>query len=235
MKRPTLSMLARPTLSPRNRRALTLGALLIAPSLLWKGVVAPYLGTASELAQRLDTERQLLDGELRLLAAAPRYPAATREGAARFMRTSVRLFSGLDDGQADAAFVGYVQAVAADEDVLLTRVEPLPAAAGVAGVIPISLDVRGRTDLDGLLAVLRSLEQGPKAVRVDSLQVTLLGASRSGGAFAESAADAWPAEEASEEDARPQALDFHFTVTGLALPDSLIRAAAPAPSRPSHP
>jgi len=160
-----------PKLSSRDRRALTIGAVVLVPALAWTLVVAPYLRSVEAASERLAAEREVLRREFELLAAADEYPAVLHEGAERLLRVAERLFGGENPAMAGAALAQYLQANGRESRVLLTRLEPVPAQEAGVGLITLPLRVQGESDLQGLLTLLHSLESGEKLVRVDNLRI----------------------------------------------------------------
>ena len=160
-----------PAAGTRDRRALLIGAAIIAPALLWKVAVAPYLGAVADARARLASERALLERELELLAASALYPAAIERAAALLIEAAPRLFAADNPTVASAELAGYVQEVARSSRVLLTRVEPRPAEPGGTGLVALPLDIEGETDLEGLMTFLRRVESGPRRVRIDDLRI----------------------------------------------------------------
>jgi hypothetical protein len=186
-------------LSSRDRRAVLLGAVVLASGVAWAAIVKPYLRTVREVSVRLAAERELLDREMRLLAAAAEYPAAVEQSGARLLDVAPRLFGGENHTVASAGVIRYVQEGAATGPALLTRLEPLPAEDEGEGLVGLPLRVEGETDLEGLLTLLHLLDAGPKLVRVEDLRVQGRRAVTGDG---------------------PEVLDFEFVVRGFALPDS---------------
>jgi type II secretory pathway component PulM len=158
-------------LSPRDRRALLLGAIVLAPALLFAFVVRPFAGAIAERRERVAAERDLLMRELRLLADARDFPDALRGGEAELLREAPRLFAGSDPVVATSALEAFVAEQAYAHRVLIQRSEALaPEPAGV-GVVALRTAIRAVGDLDGLLSFLHSLEAGRKLVRVERLSL----------------------------------------------------------------
>lgn len=158
-------------LSARDRRALRLGAWLLAPALVWMLGGRPYLATLNEASARLAAERNLLGRELEVLAEVGQYPQALERGAEQLMKLAPRFFGGETSGIASAALARYVQSGARLSRVLLTRLEPGPADPVADGIIALPLHVQGETDLEGLLTLLHSLESEAKLVRIAELRI----------------------------------------------------------------
>lgn len=213
-----------PKLTQRDRRAIWIGAAVLAPGLAWSLAAVPYLAAVADARDRLEAERALLGRELRLVASAADYPAAFDAGAERLLAAVPRLMGGDDDGAAAAALAGYLRRLAAVGGANLTRVEPAAAYDAGGGVRALPAGVTGETDLEGLLTFLQLLESGPKLVHVEDLRLEASGASTPALApYANS--PFWSPE------AQPEVITFRFTATAFALFAPGEGAAAP-PAEP---
>lgn len=213
-------MIRMPKLGARDRRAVLLGAAVLAPALAWAFAVRPYLEAVAEAGDRLAVERRLLRGELELVAAAPEYPKAFDAGAERLLAAAPRLMGGDDEGAAAAALAGYLRRTAQAGGANLTRVEPAAAAEAGAGVRALPVAVTGESDLEGLLTFLQMLESGPKLVHVRDLR--LEAAASAGPQPAAYAATAYTPDPA----AQPEVITFRFTATAFTLAEPADSAAA---------
>lgn len=162
-------------LSKRERRALIIGALIAVPIVGWGVGARPYMSTLGEMKSRLANERQLLARELGVLEAAGDYPEELRRSGRALLQASSRLMGGGKPGLASANFARYLQAVAQEERVLLSRVDPKPAEPAGTGLLSLTLMVRGESDLEGVMRFLQSLESGPKLVRLENLRIQSAG------------------------------------------------------------
>lgn len=185
-------------LSERDRRALRLGAMALAPALVWFLLAAPYLRAVREADRRLAAQRVLLRQELSLLAAATTYPDSFRDGASRLLAVMPRLFRPPnDDGVAGAEVTGYIGRLARESRVFVARIEPMRAEAAETGVLRLPVRVGGEGDLEGLLTFLRSLRAGEKLVHVTALRID--------------------SPEARSRADGAEVLAFEFTAAGFAL------------------
>lgn len=199
----------RPSLAPRDRRALLVGGPVLAAGLAWVLGVAPALGALQRATAQLAAERDLLERETALLAAVPRFEAARAAGSAQLLQAARRLFGGADERVAGTDLAQYLQAGASASRVLLTRVDPAPPREAGPGLLALALRVQGESDLQGVLTLLYSLESGLRLVRIDDLR---LQAPRGRTA---AAADA------------PEVLHVQFTATGYMLAQPADRPAPP--------
>ncbi|MDH3496500.1 MAG: type II secretion system protein GspM [Gemmatimonadota bacterium] len=199
-----------PPLSPRDRRAVGVGAILLGPLIVWVGVVSPYLRGAASARERLTAERELLARETELVAGAAAFAAAWGDGSQRLLAAAPRLFAGENPAVATAVLARYLHAASKMSRVLLTQVEPAPPVSAGPGLLALPLRVEGETDLEGIMSLLYTLEGGLKLVRVEGLHLRGL---RTAGAMS-------PQE--------PAVVHFSFTATGYAFSDA---AASEAPAR----
>ncbi|HEX2077483.1 MAG TPA: GspMb/PilO family protein [Longimicrobium sp.] len=207
-----------PDLGPRDRRAILIGAAVLAPAFAWTFAAGPYLAAVADAGDRLALERRLLGGELELLASASAYPKAFDAGAERLLAAAPRLMAGDDEGAAAAALAGYVRRLAQMGTANLTRVEPAASYDAGGGVRALPVGVTGETDLEGLLTFLQLLESGPKLVHVQELRLEASSTPAGGGA-AYGGATAFYTPAA----APPEVITFRFTAVAFTL-------AAPADS-----
>lgn len=202
-----------PTLSPRDRRAVLLGALLVVPATAWSQGVLPYIRAVREARAELRSERGLLQRELQVLAGANRYPAEFSAGADRLLAEVPRLIGGDDDGAASAALAGYVRGVAQAARVQLTRVEPASSADAGAGITALPLEVSGEGDLEGVMTMLHLLETGPKLVHVTGMTLETSETPASAAPTDYMTGVATPAAPA----AVPETIGFRLRITGFTL------------------
>jgi type II secretory pathway component PulM len=158
-------------LGPRDRRALTLGALVLVPALAFSFGVKPYLHARTGLRDRVREQGELLARELALVASA-RQLSAQLSGASRALASRrSRLFPGHDPLAASATLVSAVGDEARRHGVLLEAIESRAPEAVGGGLVAVQIEVRGRGDLEGLLRWLQALETGPRLLRVEQLSV----------------------------------------------------------------
>jgi hypothetical protein len=209
-----------PRLNARDRRAVAIGAMILAPGLAWAFGVRPFLDAVSETGERVRTERALLERELALVASARHHPEEFRAGAERLLGEAPRLIGGSDDGAAAAALAGYLRRLAGMGGASLRSVEPATTRDAGAGITALPVVVSGEADLQEVLTFLRLLETGPKLVQVRELRLesTSRGAPAAGASYATSAfLPATPAPEG------PASISFRFVATGFTLAADTLR------------
>jgi hypothetical protein len=160
------------TMSSRDRRAVSLGGLILLPALLFIWVVRPYRAALADARDQLATERSTLARERAAIETARRNPQLQHvaDSAMRAMRP--RLFEGKDDVMASAELASYLGEVAGRTRVWLQDASTRPSLAAAEGVRTLRVDIRAESDLLGALLFLRELERGDKLVRVDRLDIS---------------------------------------------------------------
>ncbi|HKG92323.1 MAG TPA: hypothetical protein VKA84_10545 [Gemmatimonadaceae bacterium] len=156
----------RPALSPRDRRALRLGAWMAAPVLVASLVVRPYLGALGAARAELAAQRTLLARELGALHDAPRDARLVREGQMALAAAAERLFDGGDAVAASGELAGYVSGQAEEAGVEIEESETRSAGDSTPTV-----DIRARGDVLALADFLHALEAGPKLARAERISI----------------------------------------------------------------
>lgn len=161
-----------PRLSARDRRALVAGAAVLVPVLALQSIVRPAARFISELRTELESERNMLAREERMIMDAPQFPRAIAHAERALSAHAVRLFHG-DDAMAGLSAIGlYVDTRARESGLVMRRsdVVQLNADSVETGRLRIAIQAAG--DLDGMLRLLHALETGPKLLRVNRLSIT---------------------------------------------------------------
>jgi len=166
-------MSPRDNLKTRDRRALSLGPLVLLPSLFFIWGVKPFLATLSESRDFLSVERSALSRERAAVSAAQRNPGIQQLADSLMRAMSPRLFAGRDDVMATAELVSHLGAVAAEHNVWLQNATTRPAEVGDAGVRTLHVALRAESDIEGVLRFLQALEQGEKLLRVERLDISV--------------------------------------------------------------
>lgn len=196
------------TLTPRDKRALIIGALVLLPALLFVWVVKPYLAVLEESRDFLSVERATLARERATVEAAQRNPGMQLLADSLMRAMTPRLFAGRDDVMATAELVSYLGTVAQEHNVWLQNATTRPAELGDAGVRTLHVALRAESDIEGLLRFLRALETGRKLVHIDRLDVSVAPGSL------------------SPNGVEPIAITA--SVTGYAIPDNVARVTGTA-------
>lgn len=194
-------------LSARERRTITIGAVITIVSLALLYVVRPYRTALSDARDQLAAERETLARERAAIGEARRNPEMRRLADSAMRNARPRLFEGTDDVMASAELAAYLGDVARRTRVFLQDAATRPAAPLPGGVRTLRVEIRAESDLLGTLLFLQALERGDKLVRVDRLDIT---------------------KSARAGDTDMEVLSIAATVSGFAVPDSGSTAAASA-------
>jgi hypothetical protein len=158
-------------LGPRDRRAVAVGAALLGGALAARVAVMPSIRLVEETRERIARERDLLARERALLAEVKAYPARMPGAERALLDEAPRLFGGADLATASATLVNYVSTRALEHRVFVQQSASRPPAAVASGVARLQVDLRAVGDLEGMLALLRDLESGPKLLTVERLTI----------------------------------------------------------------
>jgi hypothetical protein len=159
-------------MSPSDRRALTLGAAIVLPSLFFVFGVKPYRAALADVQQQLTVEREAFSRERAAVSAAKRNPEMQHVADSAMQAMAPRLFTGRDDVMASAEVATYLGDVARASHVWLQDASTRPATALDGGVRALHVEIRGESDLRGILEFVKSLESGGKFIRVQRLDVS---------------------------------------------------------------
>jgi type II secretory pathway component PulM len=194
-------------MNSRDRRALVVGLAILGPALAYIWGVKPLLASFNHTRDQIFEQRQLLAQEKAAVAAAKRNPDLQRVADSAMHVMASRLFEGRDDVMASAELVSHINDVAQTSDVLLQSAATRPTDL-VNGIRALRVEIRGESDLRGVLTFLNSVESGEKLLRVDRIDI-----SRS---------------MAATEVEGIEPLAIAATIVGFAIPDSAA-AAPPGP------
>lgn len=159
-------------LKERERKVLFWGALIVFPTLLYVFGVKPFRLSLADKRDQLAFEQTALVREESAIAAAKRNPQLQHVADSLMQRTVSRLFSGADDVMTSAELGSYLGEVASQNHVLLNTATTGPVAKLQSNVRTLNVDIRGESDLQGLLEFLQALERGEKLVRVSRLDLS---------------------------------------------------------------
>jgi type II secretory pathway component PulM len=162
-------------LAPRDRRAVTLAAIILVPTVGWTAAIRPYRLARAELVARVEEQRQLLARERALLRESRGLPRELRDATDALEAARIRLLPGRDALAATGALVSIVGDAARRRGVLIESIESRGADRPSGGLVSVRIEVRGRGDFEGLLRWLQTLESDPLLLRVDGLSVSRSG------------------------------------------------------------
>lgn len=181
-----------PDLAPRDRRAVLAGAWVLLPVLIATLVVRPWAVAAYDGRTSTARERELLVRERTLLADAPGDSATLRLASQALADDAPRLFAGAEAVTASAELARYVTAQAmasglavrqTDTQTMLAddaRTDPTARADSSAEVLRVAIRASG--DVGAVVRFLRTMEDGPRIVRVERIGISrgLAGTSEAG-------------------------------------------------------
>jgi type II secretory pathway component PulM len=155
----------------RDRRALTFGGSILLAASAFSFGIQPYRRSHAALAERVTEQRALLARELSALASAEELPKAVRDATRDLDGQLMHLLPGRDPLAATAALVGLVGDEARRQNVALEAIESRAADPAENGLVGVRIEVRGRTDLEGLLRWLARLENGAVLLRIEGMTI----------------------------------------------------------------
>ncbi|HEY5219264.1 MAG TPA: type II secretion system protein GspM [Gemmatimonadaceae bacterium] len=159
-------------MSTRDRRALLIGALVLAPGFIFIWGVRPYRAAVADARDQLASERATLSRELGAIATAQRNPRLQHVTDSALTAMQPRLFEGKDDVIASADLAAYLGDVAHDSHVWLQDASTRPATAPATGVRALHVDIRAESDFRGMLTLIQALERGDKMIRIDRMDIS---------------------------------------------------------------
>ncbi len=160
------------TMSAGDRRALTIGAVIVIPSLFLVFAVKPYIAALADVRQQLSVERDAFARERAAVSAAKRNPLMQHVADSAMQAMSPRLFAGRDDVMTSAEVATYLGDVARSSHVWLQDASTRPATALDGGVRALHVEIRGESDLRGIMEFIKSLEGGSKFIRIQRLDIS---------------------------------------------------------------
>lgn len=163
-------MSRRRRLKARDRRALVLGLMLIAPVAGYRLVLAPWLAHTAELRASLTAERGLLARELTVVAEAESLPAVAADLQGELNGARPWLLNGATALAASSILSRDIAVHAGDAGVLIQEVQGRDD--GDFGVLRVSsVSVRVLGDLEGVQRFLHALENERTLLTVGELSL----------------------------------------------------------------
>lgn len=153
----------------RDRRALLIGALVVAGGLGFSRIARPAYAELMLQRTTLDDERALLARERALLVAAPSFPRAQQQVDRALAAETPRLFPG-DSVAATSALAAFVANVAATSSVRLLTLEGR-APESDRGVTRVGVEVRAEATWRDALSFLRVLESSSRLVHISGVRL----------------------------------------------------------------
>jgi hypothetical protein len=159
-------------MSPKDRRAIILGAIIVLPGLIFIWGVRPYRNALASTRDELETAKLALSREKAAVAAGPETPGGQQSADSALKMVVPRLFEGRDDAFASAQLAAYLGAIARRSRVLMEDANTRPSTTSPEGIRTLRVEVRAESDVQGVATFLHNLESGTKLVRVDRLEIS---------------------------------------------------------------
>ncbi len=159
-------------LSARERRTVTIGAVLLLPMLFLALVVKPYRVAVNDARERLDAERDALARERGAVAMAQRNPELQHLTDSVLRAIEPRLFEGRDDVMTSSELAAYLGDLATQNHVWMQDATTRAATTTTPGVRTLHVEVRAESDFRGFLSFLKALDHGEKFVRIERLDIS---------------------------------------------------------------
>jgi hypothetical protein len=191
------------SMSARDRRALVIGGGIVAAAVAFAALRGQ--GEPGGVRHAIQAERAALARERGLVLQAGAFGTVLTAERERLNALSPRLFRGEDALAAASAVEAFVLDAAERSRVSVRQSESRDAGPAGEGITALQVDVRGESDLRGVLSLVRAMDSGARLVRVERLSIERAG---TGG----------PGE--------PERLDFVMTAFGYAYAPKVDTARA---------
>lgn len=157
------------SLSPRDRRALSIAGWILIPSLLYVFAVKPYFGSLATIKEQIEDEQSMLEREQNLAKKLPTLPEEKVRVSNDLRQEASRLFVGEDELVATGHLAEYIADLADEYNVNLIQSETRNGAAVAPGVRSVQVEVRAEGEVYAVMHFLEKLETGDKLVRLSNL------------------------------------------------------------------
>lgn len=158
-------------LASRDRRALWVGAALIASVLAWRVLVMPLATAHATNTERAELAAGLLARERALVRDGPRLPAALETARQQLRAISVSLLIADDTAAAIRALATALRTTAREAGLVDVSVEGAPSPHWSGAVMEVQADIRAHGSTAALASWLAHLEGGERLLLVDRLDV----------------------------------------------------------------
>jgi hypothetical protein len=180
----------------------------------WRYVLSPTISRHAELKEEVASQRDLLSTELALLENQDQFTGLYALADSSLRSVTPRLFTIQDNELATIALGQYVESVARSSSVLITQNTTRPALQRDDGLRGLQIDIRGESDLEGILKMLDRLESGVKIVQVTTMNMR-------------------PGQSESGIDSNEDVLTFDASIVGFGVDTAVVRGDASPPPPPT--
>ncbi len=146
--------------------------MILLPVALFRLGVMPYRAALAEARDNLSVEREALARERGAVLTARRNPALQQVTDSVLRMMEPRLFEGSDDVMASSELAAYVGDLARAHHVWVQDAATRTATSTTPGVRTLHVEIRGESDLRGIMTFLDAMERGDKLVRVERLDIS---------------------------------------------------------------
>jgi hypothetical protein len=164
---------------------LLAGAAVLFVAAAWRLAIQPYVSALIAVRRGIEVEARSLAADEATVEAARGVGRSLRAEQDSLARLSAGFLAGPDAGLAAAALSQLVQDQAEASRVHLARVSPGASKPAGPGLLSVSADLDGESDLEGIVTFLAMLRSDSTFLRIPSLEVTnpASGRRRSGAAM----------------------------------------------------
>lgn len=161
--------------SPRDRRALRTGLIVLSPAMFYHLCVRPYVSTTRRAIEALESQRVLLQREEEVIASMPAVRAEGAAAAETGRRIATRTYSATDTVGVMRAFDRDVTAALKDAGLVVQRVEMRDSVSQRSEFPELTIEIRAQGELEDILAALRGLEVNRRLMKVSRLAIEKTG------------------------------------------------------------
>lgn len=158
-------------LRARDRRAIVIGLIVIAPAAAYRVGVEPWMSYRSGLHDALVAERDLYARELAAIRDTERWTEERTSFAASLDRARPWLLTATSDVAASGRLTRLVSEAGQGANILVQEVRAVETDAPSPTLGVASVAVRALGDLEGIARFLHALENGDRLLRVEELSL----------------------------------------------------------------
>lgn len=163
--------MSRRRLRARDRRAIIVGLVVIAPVAAFRVGVEPWWAYRQGLREAFVAERDLYARELAAIRDAPGWSDQRTRFVASLDRARPWLLTAADPVAAGSRLTRLVSEAGQGADILVQEVRATEADTPAAPLASASVAVRALGDLEGIARFLHALENGETLLRVSELSL----------------------------------------------------------------
>jgi len=158
-------------MTPRDRRALAVGALVVVGAVLGLRVLPWGLRRLGSAHALLRERAELLARTRDEMAALPTLRDSAAVLSQALVALAPQLLSGSTAAEAAADLSGRMNLAAARAPAKVDRLDPLPDSTSDGGLGRVRVHAALETDIRGLVALIRAIDTGDEVLKLDELRV----------------------------------------------------------------